>query len=249
MMAELDIGVMATPRPQPSMQENANTAGVIPRAAGIGNDGAHQRDDGHGVETELSGGDQQQRDQQRHGQRRQRGDERCEAWTGSKLPTATPMNRRRRDGCLGADGWHRSRIAGAALQQTGQAELCRTGEAPGLDGEPAAAISGTTRVTPATTEMPYKTAVASENSMTSSIRPTIRLWIIHRLRVMGRVPPRVCRRAPERRSSSQPSAAMPTATTKAIGISKRIGAAGTAVDTTAVMMLIGLQQFITQKPR
>ena len=77
----------------------------------------------------------------------------------------------------------------------------------------------------------------------------IRLWIIQDSVVTGRVPPRVCRRAPDRRSSSQPSAAMPTATMKAIGSSNRIGAAGTAVETTAVMMLIGLQQFITQKPR
>ena len=42
---------------------------------------------------------------------------------------------------------------------------------------------------------------------------------------------------------------MPAETTKAIGNSRRIGAAGTAVDTTAVMMFSGLQQFITQKPR
>ena len=42
---------------------------------------------------------------------------------------------------------------------------------------------------------------------------------------------------------------MPTETTKAIGSSSGIGAAGTAVETTAVMMLSGLQQFITQKPR
>jgi hypothetical protein len=41
----------------------------------------------------------------------------------------------------------------------------------------------------------------------------------------------------------------PTETTKASGSSNRIGAAGTAVETTAVMMFNGLQQFITQKPR
>ena len=36
MIAELDIGVMLTPRPQPSMQANASTAGGTPSAAGSG---------------------------------------------------------------------------------------------------------------------------------------------------------------------------------------------------------------------
>ena len=77
----------------------------------------------------------------------------------------------------------------------------------------------------------------------------MRQWIVQDFVVAGRGPRRVRRRAPESRSSTQPSAVMPTETTKAIGSRSRIGAAGTAVDTTAVMMLIGLQQFITQKPR
>src|SRR6476646_8943435 len=35
-MAEADIGVMLTPRPQPSMQANARIAGEMPNAAGLG---------------------------------------------------------------------------------------------------------------------------------------------------------------------------------------------------------------------
>ncbi len=77
----------------------------------------------------------------------------------------------------------------------------------------------------------------------------MRQWIVQDSVVAGRGPPRVRRRAPDSRSSIQPSAVMPTETTNAIGSKRRIGAAGTAVDTTAVMMLIGFQQFITQKPR
>src|ERR1700729_3297471 len=36
MMAELDIGVMVTPRPQPNMHANASTAGGNPSAEGSG---------------------------------------------------------------------------------------------------------------------------------------------------------------------------------------------------------------------
>src|SRR3978361_2001136 len=35
-MAEADIGVMFTARPQPSMQAKARTAGEMPKAAGLG---------------------------------------------------------------------------------------------------------------------------------------------------------------------------------------------------------------------
>ena len=107
-------------------------------------------------------------------------------------------------------------------------------------------------MTAVTNEIPAAWLSPSASSITVATRAMIPKWIDH-----GSVArtgaaagaARVARRMAEKRSSSQPSAAMPTDTTKAIGSSRCIGAAGTAVDTTAVMMFSGLQQFMTQKPR
>jgi hypothetical protein len=85
--------------------------------------------------------------------------------------------------------------------------------------------------------------------MTDATSAIMRRWMVQRSDDPGRAAPRVAARAADTRSSSQPSAAIPTDTTNAIGNSRRIGAAGTAVDTTAVIRLIGFQQFITQNPR
>ncbi len=138
MMAELDIGVMVTPRPQPNMHANASTAGGNPSARRIRNDGAHERDHCHGIETELSGGDQQQRDKQRNGERRQRRDQRRDPRAWQQIADGDAHETGGAEyGCLGADGWHtQQEPLGAASQQTRQAVPRRTGEAPGLHGEP-----------------------------------------------------------------------------------------------------------------
>ena len=112
-----------------------------------------------------------------------------------------------------------------------------------------AATSGTISVTQLTNGRRRRILAASASTMTSAMIASTRRWIVQLSILCQRVMVRVARRAAERRSSSQPIAIMPSETMNANGSSSRIGAAGTALETTTVMMLIGFQQFITAKPR
>ena len=147
---------------------------------------------------------------------------------GSRLPMATPMKPEVPSGCLGADGWYtQQEPLGAASQQTRQAVPRRTGEAPGLHGEPRRGDQrhdqGHARHDGDAEEDCRR--FGKQHDQQDQADDTA---VDHP--GLGRdgpcAPPRVCRRAPDRRSSSQPSAAMPTATMKAIGNSNRIGGGG-----------------------
>jgi len=93
---------------------------------------------------------------------------------------------------------------------------------------------------------PNQPATASANAITSATRAMMRRWIAQPSAGRGRAgsaPLAVCA------SSAQPIPSITTAMTKAAGISGCMSAAGTAAETTTVMMFSGLQQFITAKPR
>ena len=250
-MAEADIGVMFTPSPHPSMQANASTAGGTPNAAGSGIAAPSSATTATGFSpicpvaissTGTSSGTASGGRWAISG---------ATPLAGNAPPTATPM----KPGAgqhrgLAAEAWHASQeAAGAPLQRrTPATATARHGAR--LHRDPAAPTSGTTSVTQVTSEMPQRhTAEFRQRHHRRNKGDDAQMHGP----ALGGVRPRGGRvwraRAAETRSSSQPSAAIPTDTTNATGSSSRIGAAGTAVETTAVIRLIGFQQFITQNPR
>ena len=127
-MAELDIGVMVTPRPQPNMQANASTAGCNPSAAGSGTTAPTSATIATGLSPScpvaisssgissgtVSGGSV--RDQRREARARQ------QIADGNAHETGGTEH-----GRLGADGWYAQQEAlGPASQQSGQTVSRRT---------------------------------------------------------------------------------------------------------------------------
>ena len=244
---------MLTPKPHPSMQANARTAGEMPNAAGSGIAAPSRAMTATGFRpiwpvairiTGTSNGTAMGGRWAMNG---------ASPAAGSAPPTATPMKPEpartvasdRKFGMRWKKLLARRRRM-AAARGMGLAVTMKRLACISAHARP---TSGTIRVTAATSVTPMTMLPSSASSMTMPTRAAIRRWMDQDSVVCGRFPPDVAWRAADSRSSSQPIAAMPIETRKAIGSSIRIGAAGTAVETTAVIRFSGLQQFITAKPR